>query len=92
MLRGGNRGVAVDVSVLFRLGYGDLKCVVLGKSAWLDGFVHQACGFGRLHRHRESVFDVAERCWLVHFLFQTTARRCRCASSNECAMKVANRS
>ena len=69
MLRGGNRGVAADVSGLFRMSYGDLKCVRLRLCAWFDGFVHQACCFGRLHRQRESVFVAAERCLLVHLLF-----------------------
>jgi len=92
MLRGGNRGVAADVCVLFRLSYGDLKCVRLRLCAWFDGFVHQACCFGILHRQRESVFVAAERCLLVHLLFYTTGQRCRCATSSECAMLVTNRS
>ena len=68
ILRGGNRGVAAVVSGLFRLSYGDLKCVRLGWPACFDGLVHQACWFGRLHRYREAVFVVAECCCLSHFL------------------------
>jgi len=68
ILRGGNRGVAADVSDLLRLSYGDLKCVRLGWCAWFDVFVHQACCFGGLNRHGEPVFVVVERCWLGHFL------------------------